>query len=311
MSAEVLSILALACFAIGAAAALLAFRVEALRSSWLQLGAAGLGMVFKTAAIGMACADSQTHFFNSPSEMIGLLAWSLGFSYLIALTVSAARSLGAVIMPLVVVLSIISLFISRETVGIAVPMQRLFAVHVLSAFLGYGLFLTACGASVLYLEQARLLKRKMFGAIFRDLPSLERLERLEMICSWLGLAIFSVAMITGAIMASESGKPFWLEPKFMSAQVTWLVFLVLVIGRAARRLSGRTAAKCVLAGAALVLLTLALGHPFGRPQTAAGRGDTETRGRGDLHWGTLTVPSPRVSASPRPRVHDRHDGSVS
>jgi len=269
MSVETLSLLSLACFAFGAVAAIMAFRVEALRSSLLQFGAAGFGMLFKTAAIGMACNESRTHFFNSPSEMVGLLAWSLGFSYLVALLIAAARSLGALIMPLVTVLGVVALFVSKESVGIDIPAQRLFAIHVLSAFLGYGLFLTACGASLLYLEQARLLKRKMFGLIFRDLPSLERLERLEMVCSWLGLVIFSVAMVTGAIMASESGRPFWLELKFLSAQVTWLVFLVMVIGRALRRLSGRTAAKCVLAGAALVLITLALGHPFGRPQAAS------------------------------------------
>ena len=71
------------------------------------------------------------------------------------------------------------------------------ALHILAAFLGYGLFLTACGASILYLEQTKLLKRKVFGALFRDLPSLERLERLELVCAWMGLGIFALALAAG------------------------------------------------------------------------------------------------------------------
>jgi hypothetical protein len=44
------------------------------------------------------------------------------------------------------------------------------------------------------------------------------------------------------------------------------------LARSLRWISGRTAAKCVLAGATLVLLTFALSHPLGRqaqPKTGA------------------------------------------
>lgn len=252
-------------------AAIAGFRIQKFHSKWMQSVPVALGVLLKTASIGVACSSSQSHVFNSPAEIAGLFAWALSCSFLVALLVSAARSLGALILPLVVVLMALSMVSSNESAG-PLPLQgspRFLAPHILSAFLGYGLFLTACGASILYLEQARLLKRKVFGVLFKDLPSLERLERLEMFCSLLGLAAFSVALVTGAMMASETGKPFWFVPKFLSAQVTWLIFGVLVIGRAARRLNGRTAAKFVLVGAGLVLFTFALGHPFSRPQPDA------------------------------------------
>lgn len=262
---------ALIAMSFAAFAAIAGFRIQKLHNNWVQSVPVALGVILKTASIGVACAGSTTHFFNSPAEISGLFAWALSCSFLVALLVSAARSLGALILPLVVVLMALSLVSSTESAG-PLPLQggsRFLAPHILSAFLGYGLFLTACGASILYLEQARLLKRKVFGVLFKDLPSLERLERLEMFCSLLGLAAFSLALITGAMMASEAGKAFWFVPKFLSAQVTWLIFGVLVIGRFARRLNGRTAAKVVLVGAALVLFTFALGHPFSRPQPDA------------------------------------------
>jgi ABC-type uncharacterized transport system permease subunit len=260
MNAETLSWISMLCFLAGAVIAILAFRVESLRSNFLQVMTAGMGVALKTAAIGLACKENS-HFFSSPAEMLGLLAWSLGFSYLVILSASAARSLGVLIMPTVALLSLISFFVSHEAQVIDVPHSSLFTLHVLFAFLGYGLFLTACGASILYLEQASMLKRKVFGVIFRDLPSLQSLERLEILCAWLGLALFSGAIVLGAILASRYGRAFFLEPKFLAAQMTWLIFLLLVIGRMARLLSGRMAAKCVLIGAMLILLTLALGHP--------------------------------------------------
>ena len=269
MTPETLSILALIAFAFGAAAAIAGFRYEAWRNNAIQLTAVGLGMAFKTAAIGVGCVAADTHFFNSSSEIYGLLAWALGFSLLVALAVSAARSLSAVILPLVVILLTVALLSSRESQPTGIPPGRLFSVHLLTAFLGYGLFLTACGASVLYLEQASLLKRKIFGAIFKDLPSLERLERLELICAWLGLTAFTIAIATGAVLNNSAGKAFWTEPKYLSSLVTWTIFGALAVGRAAHWLNGRSAARFVLAGATLVLVTLALSHRFERPAVSA------------------------------------------
>jgi ABC-type uncharacterized transport system permease subunit len=269
MTPEALSIAALVAMSFAAFAAVAGFRMASLHNAKVQSIPVALGVALKTAAIGLACARSATHFFNSPAEICGLFAWALSCSFLVALLVSAARSLGAVILPLVVILMALSLVTSTDSAGPVALQSDYLAPHILSAFLGYGLFLTACGASVLYLEQSRLLKRKTFGVLFKDLPSLERLERLEFFCSVLGLIAFTIALVTGAYMAGETGKPFWFVPKFLSAQVTWLIFLVLVAGRALRWLNGKTAARCVLAGAGLVLFTFALGHPFSRPQTSA------------------------------------------
>jgi ABC-type uncharacterized transport system permease subunit len=213
----------------------------------------------------VGCATSPTHFFNSPSEICGLLAWALSFSYLVALAVCAVRSLGALVLPLVSIMLALSHLFDKQGVDPGVPAGPLLALHILAAFLGYGLFITACGASILYLEQTRLLKRKIFGMLFRDLPSLERLERLELVCAWLGLAIFVVALGAGGTMAHNLKRQYWHDPKTLAALGTCVVFGVLALGRSLRWLHGRMAALFVLGGAALVLITFAVSHPLGRP----------------------------------------------
>jgi len=279
-----LSLASLVCFGAGAALAVGAFRWEVLGSAPVQLLVAGAGLLLKTAAIGMTCMSNQTHFFNSPSEVFGLFAWALAFSYLVALAVSAVRLLGLLILPLVVLLLLLSQFSDTRTVDPGLPTGWLFAVHILSAFLGYGLFLTSCGASVLYLEQNRLLKRKAFGFLFKNLPSLERLEHVELVCAWAGLALFTVAIGTGAIQTRALNKEFWLDSKVLAAQLTWAIFATLIVLRAAKWLYGRALAKFVLAGAALVLVTFVLSHPFARPTAVSARETTSAR------WSELQAP---------------------
>lgn len=260
MTHEFLAIGALASFILGALAAIAGFRYAAFKQPGWQYFFAGLGALLKTAAIGMACKSAATHFFNSVSDIYGLMAWALALSYLLALFVSGARSLGALALPVVAGLMALSITSDATQTPISTP-PALFATHIICAFLGYGLFLTACGASVLYLEQNRLLKRKAFGVLFQDLPSLERTERLEILCSRLGLLVFTIALGTGIQMASKSSGTNWLDWKVVSTFVTWFVFFALVTGRMMRWINGRMAAKCVLAGAALVILTFALSHP--------------------------------------------------
>ena len=96
---------------------------------------------------------------------------------------------------------------------------------------------------------------------------MERLERLELVCAWLGLGIFALALAAGGFMAHylNPPRPFWSDPKTLAAVVTFMVFGALALGRTARWLHGRAAALVVLGGAALVLLTFVLSHPLGRP----------------------------------------------
>ncbi len=99
MTPELFAYGALISFVLGAAAAIAGFRFEAFKRSGWQFFFAGLGALLKTIAIGEACKSNENHYFNSPSDMFGLMAWALALSYLLALFVSNARSLGALVLP--------------------------------------------------------------------------------------------------------------------------------------------------------------------------------------------------------------------
>jgi len=272
MTAETFFLLALVFYAVGVALILAGLRVEALRSPGVLLLATGLGVAAQTAGIGVHCTQSASHFFTSSQETYWLLSWALGLGYLAVLAAWKMRPLGALLLPINVVLLTMAHFSPGAGAAPAseAANSQLLPVHILSAFLGYGLFLTAFAASAVYLQEQRLLKRKLFGVLLRGLPSLEKLDRAANRCSWAGLLLFTVALVTGAIMANAVDKPQWfLQPKILATEATWLLFLVLAIGHATGRLVGRSAARFVLAGAALVMLTFVIAHPFREPALPA------------------------------------------
>lgn len=262
---------ALVCYTVGAGFAFASLRIEALRKTGWQLLAVGLGGALQTVGIGFYCTQDDSHFFTSISEIFLLLSWALGAGYLLVLAAWAMRSLGILILPLIVLLLGMSLLLGSTGL---VPVgdtanHPLFAIHIISAFLGYGLYLTAVAASIIYLQQGRLLKRKSFGWALRGLPSLEKLEKAETLCVWLGLGLFTIAVGTGANIAEHSGlKDWYFEPKILSTWVTWFIIFFLAIGRITKRLAGRATAKIILVGGVFAIFTFLISHPFHEARAA-------------------------------------------
>jgi ABC-type uncharacterized transport system permease subunit len=267
MNPESLSfvVVAIVAYAIGALLSFISVGRAKTTVSWPQLTLAIVAVLAQTVGLGVHCATSSTHYFTSPMEILWLLSWSVGVNYVLILAAWRIVGLGVLVLPLNVALLAASLF--SQYPGPApfgeLDLHPCYPPHVILAFLGYGFFLSACGISILYLRAERLLKHKLFGAVFHGIPSLERLERTAGRCIWAGFCFFTIALVLGGYLAHAHGVASWfLKPKMLAAEITWLVFLVLIIGRAAGRLIGRLAAQTVLVGAALVALTIVLGHPL-------------------------------------------------
>jgi len=258
-------VVAIAAYAVGALLSFVSVGRAKTAVSWPQLTLAVAGVLAQTIGLGVHCATSEMHYFTSPMEILWLLAWSVGVNYVFILAAWRIVGLGVLVLPLNVALLAASLF--SQYPGPApfgeLDLHPFYPPHVLLAFLGYGFFLSACAISILYLRAERLLKHKLFGAVFYGIPSLERLERTAGRCVWLGFGFFTTSLLLGGYLAHAHDASSWaLRPKMLAAEITWLVFLVLLVGRLAGRLIGRLAAQTVLVGAALVALTIVLSHPL-------------------------------------------------
>lgn len=125
--------------------------------------------------------------------------------------------------------------------------------HVAPAFLGYAVFSVAFCLSVIYLLQEKQLKAKSKGGLFRRLPSLEVLDNLNFrFVSW-GFALFTVALITGALLAFEIWGSLWSwEPVEVLSSLTWLLYAGILHARSVGW-RGRKAAALTILGFAVVV----------------------------------------------------------
>jgi ABC-type transport system involved in cytochrome c biogenesis permease subunit len=113
----------------------------------------------------------------------------------------------------------------------------LFGVHVTTALLGYVAFSVAAVYGAMYIMLYRELKKHRVGLIFRRLPTLETLSRLNVgaiLFGWFGL---TVATVLGGIWAGELTSTgqiqgnFYTDPKVLLTLVLWMLYGLTLGGR--------------------------------------------------------------------------------
>lgn len=128
--------------------------------------------------------------------------------------------------------------------------------HTMLAFSSYALFTISGGTAVMYLIQSHLLKTKYPGQLFQKLPSLEKLDDISHRCLNFGFTMLTVAIITGALVATSTWGSYWSwDPKQTWSLITWLAYAALLHGRLALGWRGKRAALLSLVGIILLLFS--------------------------------------------------------
>ena len=140
-------------------------------------------------------------------------------------------------------------------------------LHLAPVYIGYAGFAVAAGAGVAYLVQERLLRRKGAPALWRRLPSLETLQRVDWAALSLGYPVLTVGLVAGFIWAYQStsplGQAWYADPKVLGGVVVWLFYTAVLHLRLFLRLQGRRAAALTLVGFLLTLLSFGTSHLYG------------------------------------------------
>jgi ABC-type transport system involved in cytochrome c biogenesis permease subunit len=163
--------------------------------------------------------------------------------------------------------------------------DRLWLVlHLVPVYVGYAGFAVAAGAGLTYLLQERLLRRKGPSALWRRLPSLATLERVDRMALSLGFPALTVGLVAGIFWAERSsarlGVVWYADPKVLGGLVVWLFYAVVLHVCLVVRLRGRRAAWLTVAGFLLTLLSFVTVHTYaGSGQRDEGERAEETSSR--------------------------------
>ncbi len=181
---------------------------------------------------------------TSLHESLSFFAWCLVLLFLLLDLRFRLSVMGAFAAPSALCLMIFSA-LSPDVVVPLNPLLRswLFPLHISFAFLGNAAFALSFGAGVMYLIQDRMLKSKRFNRLYRMLPSIDVLDRVNYTCLSVGFPFMTLGIITGAVWANLAWGSYWSwDPKETWALLTWLLYAILLHGRLTVGWRGRRAA---------------------------------------------------------------------
>ncbi|BET68070.1 hypothetical protein ASA1KI_29880 [Opitutales bacterium ASA1] len=201
-------------------------------------------------------------------EVVQFVAWSITILYLVVGTSFRVSLLGYFTSGLAVVLSLVSLSVSRWDATVGPPVfggVPWIEVHASFGLFAYGAFGTLALTSLMFLLQTFSLKAKRLRGLFAFLPSIVALEQIGFRLLVTGIAVLTLSILVG-------GHYYRQEPdsitavKLAFATGVWAAYMVALVLRLRRTLVGASLAWTCLAlfGVALV----SLGPISRRPETS-------------------------------------------
>ena len=142
-----------------------------------------------------------------------------------------------VLLPVLLFQVLSSAFVTHTREVDEILRSPLFAVHVTAALLGYVALSVAAVYGTMYVLLYRELKKHRVGLIFRRLPNLETLSRLNTGAVLFGWIALTLAILLGSVWADELTSRGWLEgsyytdPKFLLSLALWALYGATLGGR--------------------------------------------------------------------------------
>jgi len=228
-------------------------RSEAL--SKVGLAIAALGFLTHTVGLVLQVIAVEKVPLVSFHKAMSFFSWSLMLVFLGVVLRYQLYVLGTFILPLAF-LSLVSTAVIPVENPVLHPVFDAVWIHVTLSMLGTVGFAIAFVAGLMYVMQDRLLKSKQFNVLYFKLPPLDFLDTLNQRSILLGFPFLTLGILTGAISAQVTwGSYLSWNPEQTWALVTWVFYLIVLMGRMTVGWRAKKAAYLTIVGFAGVLLT--------------------------------------------------------
>jgi cytochrome c-type biogenesis protein CcsB len=222
------------------------------RMRWTGWAAAALGAGGAFHALDLAARGIRSGNFPVANfaESLSFLAWLIALIGLMLIVRSRMTIIGAIVGPFVTVASIAAVM-TMQTTRLVLPESLRsvwLPIHVTLACLGCSMFVLASAVSLVYLVyESKLKAKRTMRPAGSDIPSLEKLDRINYrLLAW-GFLLLSLAIISGAIWADATWGHFWnWEPVESWSLVIWILYAALLESRLTVGWRGRRAAALTI-----------------------------------------------------------------
>ncbi len=193
-------------------------------------------------------------------QAVGVVGFALAAIYLWVETRTGSPHTGPFVLFLVVSFQLVStLFPKLDRAVPEILRSKLFSLHVSAAVIGYSALALSGVYGLLYLMMVRRIRSKRFGLVFRRLPPLDVLDRMNVAAALVGFGFLTLAIAVGsiwtALLFGDLGH-LARDPKILVAFLTWAVYAVALGGRRLPRWSGTHTAYSTALGFLVVLFSI-------------------------------------------------------
>ena len=195
---------------------------------------------------------------------MSLFAWLLALTYLGLELFHRQRSVGAFLLPFVLIL-LLAATLAHPAGPPRPPPARgsVFALHVTLSVLAYAAFALSFVLSFMFLAEERLLRSHKLGTIVWRFPALELLERMSRSSVLVGLVAIVVGMCLGFVSIDRlTGRVWRYDPKYLvTLLVVFLYAAYLYLGRTTNWRGARASKLCIF-NFSIVLLSVSVVNLF-------------------------------------------------
>jgi ABC-type transport system involved in cytochrome c biogenesis permease subunit len=227
------------------------------------------GALAHTFVIGMQTMAAGHVPFAGTTSAISTFVWLLALAYLYTEVTTEERGLGVFVMAIIVALQAVPAARGPAVEPTSPVLEHpLFWAHVAAMLGAYASFGLAAVIGVTYVLQFKEIKAKHLVFFFTRLPSLQVLDVMNTRAVFIGWALLTVGLGSGALWVSEAlvlapddprvRAMSLTDPKIFVAIVTWVVYTFQLVARRAIGWRGRRAAYLSALGFAIVLLNFVL-----------------------------------------------------
>ena len=190
---------------------------------------------------------------------LGLLAFTMVLiSLAVEVVAKTAATASMVVGTAFVIQLLASCFAPLDPKTTPLAESPFFVIHVATAVCALAAILLSSFYGGLYLILLREIRSKRFGFLFRSLPDLNTLSRMNRGAASAGFVLLTVGLNLGIWWAHDSEiQGFsYLDPMVLTVLALWIVFGLIGLSKWLKFLSGRRAARVAVLGLGLVVLSL-------------------------------------------------------
>ena len=187
-------------------------------------------------------------FFSAASHVM----WLAGLVLLATSRTNKLESLSVFFIPFITLALLLQITCSSSSKTMLVVSNGV-GVHILTALLAYSMLMVGTIQALLLAYQHNSLHSQKPNILLRTLPSLQDMDKLLFRFISVGLALLSIALVTGFIFLEDLFAQHVAHKTILSL-IAWFVFTALIVGRWRYGWRGITATRWTLSGFALLML---------------------------------------------------------